>query len=146
MEIAHSLGGAIAVQGCRLELDWSSIAVKVGIRFPKETNRFVTGLAKGRARSETPLMQRRIEQAWRMRWSWLLGCAAAKAVVASLLEMQGCVGIDGASPAVHEVERDFRYAGLAASTKRSARFSRTVFHFIRVNKRLSPQPRPSGWN
>ena len=59
-------------------------------------------------------LQRRVEQAWRMRWSWLLGCAAAKAVAASLLEMQGCVGTDGASPAGHEVEGDFRYAGLAA--------------------------------
>ena len=33
-----------------------------------------------------------------MRWSWLLGCGAAEAVAASLLEMQGCVGTDGASP------------------------------------------------
>ena len=56
-------------------------------------------------------MQRRVEQAWQ--WSWLLGCAAAKAVAASLL-VQGCVGTDGASPAGHEVEGDFRYAGLAA--------------------------------
>ena len=90
------------------------LAVEVGGRFSKETNGFLTGLAKARARSETPLMQRRVEQAWRMRWSWLLGCAAAKAVAASLLEMQGCVGTDGASPAGHEVEGDFRYAGLAA--------------------------------
>ena len=58
-------------------------------------NGFLTGVAKARARSETPLMQRRVEQAWRMRWSWLLGCAVAKAVAASLLEMQECVGTDG---------------------------------------------------
>ena len=58
--------------------------------------------------------KRRVEQAWRMRWSWLLGCAVAKAVAGSLLEMQGCVGTDGASPAGHEVEGDFRCAGLAA--------------------------------
>ena len=45
-----------------------------------------------------------VEQAWQMRWSWLLGCAAAKAVAASLVEMQGCVGTDGASPAGHEEE------------------------------------------
>ena len=90
------------------------LAVEVGGRFSKETNGFLTGLAKARARSETPLMQRRVEQAWRMRWSWLLRCAAAKAVAASLLEMQGCVGTAGASPAEHEVEGDFRYAGLAA--------------------------------
>ena len=90
------------------------LVVEVGGRFSKETNGFLTGLAKARARSETPLMQRRVQQAWRMRWSWLLGCGAAKAVAASFLEMQGCVGTDGASPAGHEVEGDFRYAGLAA--------------------------------
>ena len=78
------------------------LAVEVGGRFSKETNGFLTGLAKARARSEPPLMQRRVEQAWRMRWSWLLGCAAATAVVGSLLEMQGCVCSDGASPAGHE--------------------------------------------
>ena len=60
-------------------------------------------LAKVRALSETPLMQRRVEQAWECDGSWLFGCAAAKAVAASLLEMQGCV-TDGASPAGHEVE------------------------------------------
>ena len=32
---------------------------------------------------------------------------------AMFLEMQGCVGSDGASPAGHEVEGDFRCAGLA---------------------------------
>ena len=90
------------------------LAVEVGCRFSKETNGFLTGLAKSRARSEIPLMRKRVEQAWRLRWSWLLGCAAAKAVAASLLEKQGCVGADGASPAGHEVEGDFRYAGLAA--------------------------------
>ena len=72
------------------------LAVEVGGGwFLTETCGFLTGLAKARARSETPFMQRRVEQAWRMRWSWLLGCAAAKAVAASLLEMQGCVVTDG---------------------------------------------------
>ena len=42
------------------------LAVEVGGRFSKETNGFLTGLAKAQARSETPLMQRRVEQAWRM--------------------------------------------------------------------------------
>ena len=44
----------------------------------------------------------------------LFGCAAAKAVAASCLEMQECVCRDGASPAGLEVEGDFRHAGLAA--------------------------------
>ena len=51
---------------------------------------------------------------WRMRLFWLLGCAAMKAVVASLLKVQRCVGIDGTSPTGHEVECDFLDAVFAA--------------------------------
>ena len=112
------------------------LAVEVGGRFSEETNGFLTGLAKARARSETPLMQRRVEQAWRMRWSWLLGCAAVTAVAASLLEMQGCVGTDGASPAGHEVEGDFRHAGLAAQASVVQVFLGLCFtHFARISKK-----------
>ena len=93
------------------------LAVEVDRRFSTETNRFLTGLANARARRETPLMQRRVEHAWRMRWSWLLVCAATKAVAASLLEMQGRVGTDGTSPAGHEVEGDFRNAPLGEQTR-----------------------------
>ena len=59
-------------------------------------------------------MQRRVEQAWRLRWSWLLRCAAAKAVATSHLKMQGCFGRDETTLAGHEAEGVFRYAGLAA--------------------------------
>ena len=34
----------------------------------------------------------------------LFGCAAAKDFAASLLEMQGSAGVDGVTPASHEVE------------------------------------------
>ena len=40
-------------------------------------------------------------------------CTAARVVTASLLELLGARGADGATPPPHEVERDFRFAGLA---------------------------------
>ena len=44
-------------------------------------------LAKARARTEMPLMRRRAEQAWRLRWGAMFACAAAKAVASSLLDL-----------------------------------------------------------
>ena len=89
------------------------LAVEVGGRFSRETSGFISEVARARARSKTALMRKRAEQAWRMRWCGLFGCAAAKAFAASLLELQGSVGADGDTLS-HEVEGDFRHAGLAA--------------------------------
>ena len=58
------------------------------------------------------LLRKRVEQAWRLRWGSSFSCTAARAVAASLLELSGARGADGACPASHEVERDFRHAGL----------------------------------
>ena len=99
--------------GARCRARLVVLAVEVGGRFSRETSGFITELARARARSETALMRKRAEQAWRMRWCGLFGCAAAKAFAASLLELQGSVGADGDTPASHEVEGDFRHAGLA---------------------------------
>ena len=74
------------------------LAVEVGGRFSRETS--------GPGWSETVLMRKRAEQAWRMRWCGLFGCAAAKAFAASLLE-QRSMRVDGVTPASHEVEGDF---------------------------------------
>ena len=52
------------------------------------------------------------EQAWRLRWGSLLSCAAARAVAMSLLDLPGSRGSDGVCPLPHDVERDFRHAGL----------------------------------
>ena len=86
------------------------LAVEVGGRFSPETSGFLTSLAKARARTETALMRKRAEQAWRLRWCGIFGCAAAKAFAASLLKLHGAVGVDGMTPATHEVEGDFCYA------------------------------------
>ena len=53
------------------------------------------------------MLRKRAEQAWRLRWGSTLSSTAA-----SLLELPGARGADGATPPPHEVERDFRFAGL----------------------------------
>ena len=69
--------------------------------------------SRARARREGFLMRKRVEHAWRLRWRSLLSCTAARAVAVSLLELPGAHGADGVCPPTHEVERDFRFAGLA---------------------------------
>ena len=57
-------------------------------------------------------MKKRAEQAWRLRWGAILGCAAARAFAASLLELRSGGGADGDVPSTHEVVNDHRHAGL----------------------------------
>ena len=71
------------------------LAGEVGGRWSEETATFLRLLAVARARSESALMRRRAEQAWRMRWGGMLACAAARAFAASLLEQRSNVGGDG---------------------------------------------------
>ena len=52
------------------------------------------------------------EQAWRLHWGSLFSCTAARSVAMSLLELAGTRGADGHCPPSHDVERDFRHAGL----------------------------------
>ena len=89
------------------------VAGEIGGRWSAETSAFVSQLAKARSREETPLMQRRVEQAWRFRWGSMLACASARAVASSLLEFRRPHGADGEVPLSHEVDAVFRYAGLA---------------------------------
>ena len=49
------------------------LGVEVGGRWSTETRTFLSLLAHGRARSERPLMRKRVEQAWRLRWRELVG-------------------------------------------------------------------------
>ena len=77
------------------------MAVEVGGRWSEETRAFVSALAIARARSETPLMRRRAEQAWRMRWGGMLASAMAWAVASSLLDLPHSHGGDGITPAAH---------------------------------------------
>ena len=88
------------------------LGVEVGGRWSTETRSFLSRLAHDRARSERFLLRKRVEQAWRLRWGSLLSCAAARAVAMSLLDLPGSRGSDGVCPLPHDVERDFRHAGL----------------------------------
>ena len=60
-------------------------------------------LVRGDARHELPLMRKRAEQAWRMLWSGMLACTAARAVASSLVDLQHCHGGDGTTPHAHGV-------------------------------------------
>ena len=82
------------------------LALEVGGRWSEEAKLFVRLLARARARSEPRLTQRRVEQAWRLRWYAIISCAAAKSFAASLLGWRGGHGSDGLALPSHEVERD----------------------------------------
>ena len=64
----------------------------VGGRWSEEI-RFLPRLAK--SRQAPPILCRKVEQAWRMRWKSILSCAAAKVFTSSLLELRGGFGADG---------------------------------------------------
>ena len=80
------------------------LAVEVCGRWSQETQRFLSSLARAESRSVPPLLRKRVEQAWRLRWGSLFSCTVARAVGSSLR--------GGLCLASHEVERDFRHAGL----------------------------------
>ena len=85
------------------------VALEVGSRWSAEAKSFVGQLAKARARTEPRVTQRRMEQAWRLRWCSILACAAARSFAMSLLGMKGALGADGQVPRSHEVECDHRF-------------------------------------
>ena len=88
------------------------LAGEVAGRWSEEAVSFIRHLAKARARAEPRILQMRAEQGWRLRWCSLLSCAAARAFASSLLEQRGPGGVDGATPSVHQVLHDWRFAGL----------------------------------
>ena len=73
-------------------------AGEIGGRWSAETRAFLSQLAEARSREEIPLMQRRVEHAWRLRWGSMLACASARAVASSLLELRRPHGADGEGP------------------------------------------------
>ena len=88
------------------------LAVEVGGRWSAETSGFVGALARAKSRCAVPLMRKRAEWSWRLRWGSILSCAAARAVASSLLELpRTSCGADGEVPLEHEVERDLHVAG-----------------------------------
>ena len=82
----------------RPKMDWPKSAI-TWRTMVSETRSFFSQLARARARYERPVMRRRAEQAWRMRWRAMFACAAARAVASSLLEMLHSHGGDGRTPA-----------------------------------------------
>ena len=58
-------------------------------RWSLETKSFLSSLARAKARLEWPLMRKRAEQAWLLRWGSLFSCTAARSVAMSLLELPG---------------------------------------------------------
>ena len=61
-------------------------------RWAPETRTFLSLLARAKARGECRLLQKRAEQAWRLRWGSLLSCSAARAFASTLLELPGASG------------------------------------------------------
>ena len=86
------------------------LATEVGGRWFLETRDFLRALARDQARSEPPLLRKRVEQAWRLRWWSILSCTAARALASSLVDKWGGVGADGDLPAAHAEQV---HAGLA---------------------------------
>ena len=82
---------------CRLVV----LAGEVGGRWSDETRTL-----------EPPLLRKRVEQAWRLRWWSLLSCAAARASACSLVDLRVPGGADGNLPLACEVEGEQRCAGL----------------------------------
>ena len=53
-------------------------ALEVGGRWSEEAKIFIRLLARAHVRSEPRLLQRRLEQAWRLRWCAIISCAVAR--------------------------------------------------------------------
>ena len=71
-----------------------------GGKWSAEVKSFVGQRAKARARSEPRVLQRRMEQAWRLRWLPFFS-----------LVLKGTIGADGHAPMPHEVECDHCFRG-----------------------------------
>ena len=122
---AHTDGAVLALARRRKERTYPELigrnararlvvlAGEIGGRWSSETNTFVRLLAQAKAREEPPILRRRVEQAWRLRWGSLLVCASARAFAASLLDLRSG-GVDGDVPPAHEVVNEFRHAGLTS--------------------------------
>ena len=61
-------------------------------------------------------MRRRAESAWRLRWSSMLSCAAARAFGCSLLDGRPNGGGDGVTPTLADVLQEHRHAGLGEAS------------------------------
>ena len=104
--------GADLPVGREGELVWLCWALKWGAACPLRRDHFCPSWPKLVLDRKFPLMRKRAEQAWRMRWGAIVSCTSARAVASSLLNVQSPVGVDGDTLPTHEVERDHRFSGL----------------------------------
>ena len=86
-------------------------AWRVGGRWSAETTGFLGALANAKSRGAVPLLRKRAEWSWHLRWGSIVSCAAARAVASSLLELPRASSADGEVLPRHEVERDLHVAG-----------------------------------
>ena len=93
---------------CRLVV----LAGEVGGRWSDETRTFIRSLARLKARSQPPLLRKRVGQAWRLWWWSLLSYAAARAFACSFVDLRVPGGADGNLPLACEVEGEQQHAGL----------------------------------
>ena len=66
------------------------LGLVVGGRWSKEARVFVQLLARARARSEPPVIQRRMEQAWRLRWLSIISCTSFCGFLVGVARWSGC--------------------------------------------------------
>ena len=85
-------------------------AGEVGGRWSGGTLTYLRLWAEAKSRSEPPLLRRRAEMAWRLRWTHMLSCAAARIFAGSLLERRLNGGGDGEVPQVSDVVLEYRHA------------------------------------
>ena len=96
---------------CSWIMSWNLLNLQKG-RWSDETRTFIRSLVRFKARSEPPLLRKRVEQAWRLGWWSLLSCAPARAFACSLVDLRVPGGADGNLPLACEVEGEQRYAAL----------------------------------
>ena len=85
------------------------LGAQVGGRWSTETAEFLSALVWAKVRELPEELQGDARRAWSRRWNMVLGCAAARAVAMSLLDLAPG-GSDGATPSVHDVVWDERFA------------------------------------
>ena len=110
-DIARKEGRYPELVGPRARSRLVVFGVEVGGRWSGESQTFISQLARARARGEQPILLRRAEQAWRIRWGSMVSCVVARAVASSLLGLPRALGADGDTPLLHDVERDLLAAG-----------------------------------
>ena len=92
-----------------VEQDWSFLVQRWEGDGPQRQHNSCRQRAWAKVRELPEELQGDARRSWSCRWNMVLGCAAARAVAMSLLDLV-LGGSDGATPSVHDVVWDERYA------------------------------------